>query len=152
MKINFLFLLISLLLLVALVSCDPSDGEETTPAAGTTTGAQPATTTVHPDLQDMPEYWKKYHAYFDRDVTHKPTREDAMKVTEGMTPAEVIALIGKPHYESGSGLYYLEWYLADGDCFFARIAWPDDAPTPNPPDALAYLQYGVVGAVGIESP
>ena len=151
MKTKFWFLLILLLLLVALVSCDPSDAGETTPVAETTTGAQPATTTIHPDLQDMQEYWKKYHAYFDRDVTHKPTREDAMKVTEGMTIAEVIALIGKPHYEWGSGLYHLDWYLADGDCCIVWVAWPG-TPTPNPPHALAYLQYGVVGAVGIESP
>ena len=145
MKAKLLFLFIFLLLLVTLVSCDTSDAGETTPA-----------TEVHVHVTPTFRSMREYHEYIDqkyvdRAVSHKPTREDAMKVTEGMTVAEVIALIGKPHYESGSGLYYLEWYLADGDYFFAWIAWPG-APTPNPPHALAYLQYGVVGAAGIESP
>ena len=152
MKTKFWFLLILLLLLITFVSCDASGVGETTPVAETTTVATAPLFSSIEDFGSMEEYSDYIdQTYFDYDITHKPTREDAMKVTEGMKVAEVIALMGKAHDVWGSGETYLVWYLEDGDVCSMPLLWPDDAPCGGPPHFLAELEYSYIGFVGFES-
>ena len=152
MKTKFWFLLILLLLLVALVSCDPSDAGETTPVAETTTVTTAPLFSSIEDFGSMKEYSDYIdQTYFDYDITHKPTREDAMKVTAGMKVAEVIALMGKAHEAWGSGQTDLVWYLEDGDVCSMPLFWPDDAPCAGPPHYLAELEYSYIGFVWFKS-
>ena len=152
MKTKFWFLLILLLLLITFVSCDASGVGETTPVAETTTVTTAPLFSSFEDFGSMKEYSDYIdQTYFDYDITHKPTREDAMKVTEGMKVAEVIALMGKAHDVWGSGQTYLVWYLEDGDVCSMPLFWPDDAPCAGPPHYLAVLEYGYIGFVGFKS-
>ena len=150
MKIRFLFLLISLLLLVALVSCDTSDVGETTPIAETTTVAETSGCVTSP-FGSREEYIEYVNSQLDLDVSHKPTREDAMKVTEGMPIAEVLDILGKPHvYGLNSMVPSLLWYLEDGGEIFMCFVVPADCW-----DARFELcwEYGIVAMPpGISDP
>ena len=149
MKTKFWFLLILLLLLVALVSCDPSDAGETTPVAETTTVAETSGCVTSP-FGSLEEYIEYVESQLDRDVSHKPTREDAMKVTEGMPIAEVLELLGKPHVSGlNSMVPSLLWYLEDGGEIFMCFMVPADCW-----DARfeLYWEYGIAMTPGISDP
>ena len=148
MKAKLLFLFIFLLLLVTLVSCDTSDAGETTPA-----------TEVHVHVTPTFRSMREYHEYIDqkyvdRAVSHKPTREDAIKVTEGMLSADVFEILGKPHgYGDFASCPSMKWYLADNGVCYMTFSIPDDYCKGCWPDEfdLAW-EYGAVGSIEIYDP
>ena len=75
------------------------------------------------DLENMPE--QQVLSLFDYEKTHKPLYEDYLKLTEGMTILEAVAILGKPHsMEAAAGGRYLIWETADGGEILIRMRFP----------------------------
>lgn len=148
MKIRFLFLLTLLLLVATFVSCNLSGEGETTPA-----------TEEHMHVTPTFRSMKEYHEYIDqkyvdRAVSHKPTREDAIKVTEGMLSADVFEILGKPHgYGDYASCPSMKWYLADNGVCYMTFRIPDDYCKGCWPDKfdLAW-EFGAVASIEISDP
>lgn len=60
---------------------------------------------------------KKIDTYLEPNKKVLPTREDFSGVKEGMTFTEVVALVGRPQREIGSGAVIYEFDLSDGSTY-----------------------------------
>ena len=130
MKTKFWFLLILLLFALTFVSCDASGVGETTLVAETTTGAQPTTDGhVHEKkIFNSAKEWQEFrNSHMDLAVSHKPTREDVMKITDGMPIAEVFEILGKPHIMGAtSSMPTVLWHLDDGSACEVWFEVPEE--------------------------
>lgn len=87
-----------------------------------------------------------YKTLFDFDMQHKPTYEDYLKIQDGMTVEQAVAILGKPHdLDAAAGSKYLTWELADGgSCWIKAVSL---YATENPTDWSEILQPHYGGAI-----
>ena len=87
-----------------------------------------------------------YRTLFDFEMQHKPTYEDYLKIKEGMTVEEAVAILGKPHnLDAAAGSKYLTWEMADGgSCWVKAVSL---YATENPTDWSQILQPHYGGAI-----
>ena len=95
--------------------------------------------TRHPDLQ-----------YLDVHQTYKPTYEEVISITKGMSVTEVIEKIGKPHdiEQVSDRLRWFEWTTKDEKTFKAYFCYswiPEEAM--DKPETEKLMTYGIVSSV-----
>ena len=89
--------------------------------------AQPAAT--EPTYYAITESSREnFGPYLDLDKTQKPSEEDILSITQGMHITEVVALLGKPHWLTGSPMPILIWQSAEGQYYSLQCSYEDDAP------------------------
>ena len=71
---------------------------------------------------------ENFGPYLDLDRTHKPSEEDILSITQGMHITEVVALLGKPHWLTGSPMPIFIWQSAEGQYYSLQCSYEDDAP------------------------
>lgn len=87
-----------------------------------------------------------YKTLFDFEMQHKPTYEDYLKIQDGMTVEQAVAILGKPHNrDSAAGSKYLMWEMADGgSCWIKAVSLYS---TENPTEWSQILQPHYGGAI-----
>ena len=85
----------------------------------------------------------RYDLFLDREQSHKPTYEEAMCITEGMSCAEVIARLGKPHKRGEfAAIPSFRWYMEDDMTIL--IVWKYNEEVENRHDPETVIRFGVV--------
>lgn len=99
------------------------------PSTQPTTAEETAATTVPEPVLEVTsksdEPWPYAH-YFDYEASYKPTYDEIISLGECIPIRDVVARIGKPHSQGPlSGLFSLEWQLADGRRCVAVCAYEE---------------------------
>ncbi len=91
----------------------------------------------------------RYDLFFDRKQSHKPTYEEAKQITFGMSCAEVIARLGKPHRGGEfNSTPSFRWYLEDDLTLLIVLKYDEDVENWFDPETV--IRFGVVYTFIIE--
>ena len=86
-----------------------------------------------------------YDHLYDRDRLHKPSKSEAQSITKGMTYAEVVDRLGKPHADDRfQSIPSHKWYMQEGGTIVVLFESCDESSSDFPTTMEDLIKYGVV--------
>ena len=87
---------------------------------------------------------------FDKEMLHKPTEKDIQKIHAGMTFAEVVGIIGKPHFSPPQYSHnnFFVWVTNEGNSY--RLAFSTEEKCPENMSEWDYcMNYKILIGFGL---